>query len=105
MRKYILLVAVILLSNHPLFSQVPSYVPTNGLVGYWPFSGNANDQSGNNLNGTVTGATLTADRNGVANSAYQFQNNNKILLPNGSNIQGNNSRTISFWLKPITSNI
>jgi hypothetical protein len=27
-------------------AQVPSYIPTNGLVGYWPFNGNANDVSG-----------------------------------------------------------
>ena len=27
------------------FGQVPNYVPTNGLVGYWPFNGNANDES------------------------------------------------------------
>jgi len=53
-------------------AQVPSYVPTNGLVGYWPFNGNANDESGNGNNGTVNGATLTADRFGVANRAYSF---------------------------------
>jgi hypothetical protein len=34
-------------------AQVPSYVPTNGLVGWWPFNGNANDESGNGNNGTV----------------------------------------------------
>jgi hypothetical protein len=53
-------------------AQVPSYVPTNGLVGYWPFNGNANDESGNGNNGTVNGATLTADRFGEANKAYNF---------------------------------
>ena len=53
-------------------AQVPSNVPTNGLVGYWPFSGNANDEGGNGNNGTVSGATLTTDRNGNANSAYLF---------------------------------
>ena len=55
-----------------VMAQVPSYVPTNGLVGWWPFNGNANDESGNGNNGTVNGATLTADRFGNANSAYSF---------------------------------
>jgi len=55
-----------------IMAQVPSYVPTNGLVGYWPFNGNANDESGNGNNGTVNGATLTTDRYGVANKAYSF---------------------------------
>jgi len=40
-------------------AQVPSYVDTSGLVGWWPFDGNANDYSGNALNGTVNGASLT----------------------------------------------
>ena len=54
------------------FSQVPNYVPTTGLVGWWPFNGNANDESGNGNNGTVNGAMLTADRFGNSNSAYSF---------------------------------
>ncbi|WP_297868447.1 gliding motility-associated C-terminal domain-containing protein [uncultured Flavobacterium sp.] len=44
----------------------------NGLVGYWPFCGNANDESGNGNNGTVNGATLTTDRFGNPNNAYYF---------------------------------
>jgi hypothetical protein len=80
------------------FAQIPSYVPTNGLVGYWPFTGNANDVSGNGNNGTVSGATLTTDRFGNANDAYDFDGiTNKITLPPNSNIQGNNPRTISSW--------
>ena len=54
-------------------AQVPSYVPTNGLVGYWPFNGNANDESGNGNNGTVVGGVSnTTDRFGATNSAYLF---------------------------------
>ena len=60
------------------FAQVPSYVPTNGLVGYWPFNGNANDESGNGNNGTVNGATLTSDRFGNANGAYSFNGSSEI---------------------------
>lgn len=53
-------------------AQVPSYVPTNGLVAYYPFNGNANDASINALNGTNGGATLTTDRFGNPISAYSF---------------------------------
>ena len=52
--------------------NVPNYVPTNGLVGWWPFNGNANDESLNGNNGMVSGASLMNDRNGVANSSYSF---------------------------------
>ena len=40
------------------------------LVAYYPFNGNANDESGNNNNGTVWFATLTNDRFGKSNGAY-----------------------------------
>ncbi len=43
-----------------------------GLVAHWNFSGNANDVSGNNLNGVVTGAVLTSGYAGTANTAYSF---------------------------------
>ena len=83
MRKTILFLAmVVALANQSLFAQVPSYVPTNGLVGYWPFNGNANDESGNGNNGVVNGASLTLDRSGNVNNAYSFNGlNNLIRIP------------------------
>ena len=45
-------VATLGLAAVTIAQNVPSYVPTNGLVGWWPFNGNANDESGNNNNGT-----------------------------------------------------
>jgi len=63
-----------------VFSQVPNYVPTNGLVGWWPFNGNANDESGNGNNGIVNGATLASDRFGNANMAYSFDGINDLIL-------------------------
>jgi len=70
--KLLLLAMGLIMTTHMIIAQVPSYVPSNGLVGYWPFNGNANDQSGNANNGTVNGATLTADRFGNTNSAYSL---------------------------------
>ena len=55
-----LILSLLLLASFAVgFAQVPSYVPSNGLVGWWPFNGNANDESGNGNNGVVNGATLT----------------------------------------------
>ena len=51
------------------FSQI---IPTSGMVSYYPFNGNANDESTNNFNGTVIGASLTFDRFNQPNSAYNF---------------------------------
>ena len=33
--------------------NIDAQIPTEGLVGYWPFSGNANDESGNENHGIV----------------------------------------------------
>jgi len=52
----LLFLACALLLSHPSHADL-----TTGLVAYYPFNGNANDASGNGNNGTVNGATLTAD--------------------------------------------
>lgn len=50
-----------------------------GLVGYYPFNGNANDESEYDHHGSVFGATLTTDRKGNANSAYYFDGVNDYI--------------------------
>jgi hypothetical protein len=82
------------------YAQVPSYVPVNGLVAYWPFDGNANDISGNGNNGTVNGATLAEDRFGSADKAYSFYGANdyiEISTNNGS--FDSQTYTVSYWYK------
>jgi hypothetical protein len=80
------------------FAQIPSYVPSNGLVGWWPFNGNANDESGNGNNGTVNGATLTVDRFGVADKAYSFDGvNDYIQSPVISQLNSSHN-TLAVWI-------
>jgi len=80
--------------------NVPAYVPTNGLVGWWPFSGNAIDSSGNGNNGTVNGATLTTDRFGNANKAYYFSSSGCAtrIDANVNTSSISQALTISFWV-------
>jgi hypothetical protein len=98
--KLLLVVFGLLMTTQMILAQVPSYVPTNGLVGYWPFNGNANDQSVNGNNGTVNGATLTTDRFGNSNSAYNFEGSSSIqdyIIANNP-ISNQNSFSISYWV-------
>ena len=81
-----------------VIAQVPSYVPTNGLVGWWPFNGNANDGSGNGNNGTVNGATLTADRFGNSSEAFSFDGVDDRVEVNNSNSLNPISISISGWI-------
>ncbi|MBP6694787.1 MAG: T9SS type A sorting domain-containing protein [Saprospiraceae bacterium] len=81
-------------------AQIPTYVPTNGLVGYWPFNGNANDESGNGNNGTVNGGVaLTTDRLGNSNSCYLFPGSSNSYIDCGSSptLQISGPLSISGW--------
>jgi len=72
MKKFLLTALATMSIASVTVAQVPNYVPSNGLIGWWPFNGDAKDQSINSYDGTVNGATLVSDRNGNTNSAYSF---------------------------------
>jgi len=73
-----------------------------GLVFCLPFNGNANDETGNGYNGTVSGATLTTDRFGQSNKAYTF-NGTSNYIDLIKNIPDLTAFSISFWIKPQSS--
>lgn len=69
----------------------------SGLIAYYPFNGNLNDESGNGNNGINYGAALTADRFGNPERAYSF-NHSYIEIPNSASLQAPvNSITLAFW--------
>ncbi|MDB2672877.1 BspA family leucine-rich repeat surface protein, partial [Flavobacteriaceae bacterium] len=83
-------------------SDLPNYLPTNGLIGWYPFNGNANDESGNGDDGLVTGAVLVTGKSGIANSAYRFDGDGDYI-DIGSNSTFNltdSGFSFSFWLNP-----
>jgi hypothetical protein len=96
--KHLLLLACVFLSLG-LWSQVPSYVPQYGLLGYYPFNGTPNDVSANAANLTNNAAVLTSDRFGTANAAYSFNGINQNLIRTTPNFTFNSasSFTYSFW--------
>ncbi|MBF0287799.1 MAG: hypothetical protein HQM14_08275 [SAR324 cluster bacterium] len=56
-----------------VFSVTNTSLPLEGLQLHYPFNGNTNDESGNDRHSEVfLSPTLTADRNGSAESAYLF---------------------------------
>ncbi|MCP4538610.1 MAG: hypothetical protein GY832_15865 [Chloroflexi bacterium] len=68
-----------------------------GLVAYYPFNGNANDESGNTNHGTAHNVMLTADRFGNKHSAYSFGTEGYIQF--GSPIRYKPPFAVSFWFK------
>jgi gliding motility-associated-like protein len=105
MKRFILPIVTLLIC-HFSFAQIcnKEQLPLNlqnGLVGYYPFCGNANDGSGSGNNGVVSGATLTTDRFGNANSAYNFNGtNNYITIANVAANTFTSTFSISVWVKP-----
>jgi hypothetical protein len=106
MKKNIFCFLLCFLSIGSLIAQVPSYVPTSGLVGWWQFNGNANDESGNANNGSVNGATLTTDRFGNVNSAFNFDGvNDWININNSNSLNPTSQITISAWVNTLAYNL
>jgi len=76
----------------------------DGLVAYYPFNGNANDVSGNGNNGTVFEAALSADRFGLASSAYVFDGvNDQIVISHSASISPTTQVTVSGWIRPLAN--
>jgi len=76
----------------------------SGLVAYFPFNGNANDETGNGYDGTVSGATLTSDRFNQTDKAYNFVYNgfssDKIQISGTSGLNFSTSGfSLSAWIK------
>jgi FtsZ-binding cell division protein ZapB len=68
-----------------------------GLVAYYPFSGDANDQSGNENHLSVHGASLSTDRFGMTDSAYSFDGKDDYLFADLDDRKGDFS--LSLWAK------
>lgn len=73
-----------------------------GLIAYYPFTGNANDISGNNNNPSFNNATLASDRFGIASSACSFNGtNNYIKIPNSTTLNiATKKISLCAWVKP-----
>jgi len=95
---------LVTIQNPSTCNPVPSYVPTNGLVGWWGFNGNSLDGSGNGNHGTVNGATLTTDRFGNQDRAYRFSLAGNRITTQSLGISGNNQRSVSVWVSQELSN-
>ena len=90
-----------LLSLLLLFLSITIHSYGQSLSAYYPFNGNANDESGNSNNGTVYDATLAVDNRGISNRAYYFDGvNDYISVPHNSLFDfGTGDFTVSAQVK------
>jgi len=97
-------VVILVFSNLGFTINIYAQAPSEGLIAYFPFNGNAKDESGNIYNGIVHSALLTTDRCGSENSAYYFNGTssyidleNPLLPINGADF------SVSLWVKSENS--
>jgi hypothetical protein len=93
--------------DNPLDPQNKAPKPgtsTEDLAAYYPFNGNANDESGNGNHGTVNGLVLTEDRFNIPNRAYRFNGTNGyIQVADDPSLDIRNENTLSAWINPTLS--
>jgi hypothetical protein len=78
-----------------------------GLIAYYPFNGNANDESGNNKDGLlVNGPTFSSDANNIDNKAANFDGNNDyIRVADQSSYFSRDKLTLSFQFYLRNANV
>jgi hypothetical protein len=76
---------------------IPNYVSSTGLTGWWPFNGNAQDESGNGNHGVVNGAQLTSNRNSEQSRAYYFDGDGDFIKTVSGFYDPSIDHTVSIW--------
>ncbi len=94
MKKSIQIIFLLIAIGFNSFAQTVDL--QQGLVAYYPFNGNANDESGKGNNGTVYEASLVTDRNGKSKSAYSFDGYNDYIKI--YNLKFDKKGTIALWI-------
>jgi len=99
MKKLLYLFLGLLFISQHIVAQVPSSVPTDGLVGYYPFNGNSNDETGNGYNGNASNVNFVYDdRYDNPNSAVSFNSVNSIIIVDNFSHEFISGISISFWM-------
>ena len=94
-----LLCIVLLFSFGLLEAQVPAYVPQSGLIGWWPFNGNAQDESGNGNHGApMNNVKFIKDRFNDSSKAITLNEDSSYVKTSLDRIS-TNLYTISCWFK------
>ena len=83
-----------------IITDLPYFIPADGLVGWWSFSGNTTDQSGNGNNASPIGAVLTEDRFGLDSGAYYFDGiNDYINIESTVGLNSTGGISMALWFK------
>lgn len=105
--------ALVVVTNHATSTEWPRYFRARGtpdtqmvggLLAHYPFTGDADDESGNNHFATIFGATPGTDRSGNGGSAYVFNGLGDYMHVDDGGNQLNfdvrsNRFTVALWAR------
>lgn len=97
-RKAVIVGMVLMIAIGYAFSGLANAGLIDGLVAYYPFNGNAFDETMNGNNPALNNATLTKDRFGMPESAYDFYGNYIAINDSTSLRFGSEDFSVSLWL-------
>jgi cytohesin len=78
-----------------------SSLSNTGLVAYYSFNGNANDQSGNGNNGTVHGAVYENYSSGQTVLHFNGTATTYVVVPKSVSLEPQDAITVSLWCKGV----
>lgn len=79
-------------------SLLKNQINTQDLLAYYPFNGNANDESGNGNNGVINGAVGSPDRFGNGDKAFSFNGTTSTILTGANNILDHHQQgSVALW--------
>ncbi len=87
------------------FTTIGTFLPA-GMVAYWSFDGNANDQTGtyNPATNGVIDITYETGRNAASGQAAKFNGTTSLIeIPNGDILENTSDFSLSFWMKDDTT--
>jgi uncharacterized protein (TIGR02145 family) len=102
-----LCIALCCLSFEAIAQDLPNYISSEGLMGWYAMDGNALDFSSNQSNGSLDGAVAGVNRSGETDSALSFgmganESVSRMVLP-GLVTDVSDSFSVAFWGKPTES--
>ncbi len=107
MKKITLIVCLLAIACPKLPGQsLPPYLSSSGLIAWYPFNSNAQDESGNGHHGVIGVSTVWAtDRMGSVNSAYHFNGYSSNIISSDTFFDiGMHNYTISCWINSDSIN-
>ena len=82
-----------------LHAQLPSYVPSSGLVAYWPLNGSGANAGGWGNNALVVGALPASDRHGNTAGSLEFSPGSYLVVPNNPTLHFPTQQiTLAAWV-------